>query len=655
MARDVAGAADARAGMTGGRAVGARFGVALAFVLCALLVLSAQLGVSEAAGAGLPEVDREAAERSFLKAYDYFIQNRLWDSLDNLRDALEHNVYFVDAYYMRALAQRRLGRYTDAMKSMSEYLEVRRDDFRGRMILDTMKLEWDILNRTLEPEGMDAGLAFFSHNLNSFLNVPVYAPVSSRGMQGIGKIGSSGSLLFVCDTFGDKVWIFNRSQKRAPAGVPAYRPVAVVPMNAYESLLFQKDGGVLRLRVSGELEDASLEPVGSVRADAADAAFIDSTYFAVADRIGGRVRFYGMPSMGETAVWHPADAGGKLFEPVATASYGPLLAVADRGNERVYVLDSYTLSVLDRIDVEMPRDLEWGNQGELYIVSENGTLYSHFPSGIASPDLKPVSAGMKDAWSMTWTGKGPVVSSVSGRSWWVSRLNPGHKEALGAITLHDPWIETVDGTEMLMLRGAASSTFHDFIRDRTPNTQVVWRGEVRPSRVTEISSGNDGVTRFYSPTTGMTSLGDRIARASSINDVMADIAGMSRVGEPMPKVIVLDTRVTGSDGQLSLFMAFLLQQGIRLDLWAIGRPAPRMLCRISRITLGNTYYSRALEVVPFNDSIEWVLSVPLPPDVDTYGYPSDTTLTLFSTVDIIRFTDWLPIWPPLINRKQLPQ
>jgi hypothetical protein len=617
-----------------------------------ILVLAAIFSPLEAAVTGLPEVDREAAEASFLEAYDYFLRNRLWDSLDNLQDAIEHNVYFVDAYYMRSLALRRIGRYTDAIKAMSEYLEVRRDDHRGQIILDTMKLEWDIINRTLYPGEIDGGLMFSSHTLNSFLGVPVYEPISTKGMLGIGKLSASGSYMLLCDTLGDRAWIFDRSPRNTIMSVEAHRPAAVVPISPSEYLLLQKSGEIQKLRVNAASKSVDLEALGSIKADVADAAFIDSTFFAVADRTGGRVRFYGMPSMGETAEWRPDDSSDseKLFEPVAVSSYGPFLAVADRGNGRVYVLDTYTLSVRDRFEVIAPRDLEWGQQGELYILSENGTLYSRFV-GDASSDVKPVSSGMKDAWSITWTNEGPVISSVSGRSWWSSKLSPGHKEALGAIALHDPWIEYLDDTEMLMLRGSVSSTFHDFIRGKVPITQVVWRDEVRPSRITEVSSSNEGGMKFYSPTAGMTSQGSRITMASTINEVMEDMAALSRAGERMPSVIVLDTRIAGSNGQLTLFFAFLLQQGIRLDLWTIGRPASTALCHISRITLGYTYYSRTLDIVPFNDSVEWVLSVPLPPDVDTFGYPSDTTLTLFSTIDIIRFTDWLPIWPTLINRK----
>jgi hypothetical protein len=84
-------------------------------------------------------------------------------------------------------------------------------------------------------------------------------------------------------------------------------------------------------------------------------------------------------------------------------------------------------------------------------------------------------------------------------------------------------------------------------------------------------------------------------------------------------------------------------------MWAVERPASPLLCQISRLTSGRTYYTRAILDVPMNDSVEWILGVPLPPDVDTFGYPSDTTLSLFSEIDTIRFIDWVPVWPSLIR------
>lgn len=620
--------------------------------IMAVIVMSASV-VASAASDMTPAVDREASEAAFLRAYGYFLQNRVWNSLDELQESLRQNVYFVDAYYMRSLALRRLGRYTDAIDAMSQYLEVRRDDIRARIILDTIKHEWDVIGQTIFPEDITSAIAFDSNTINTFLKLPVYNPLSLNGMAGIGKIVSAGDEILLCDTLGDKVWIFGRGNKNAILNVDISRPAAIIPRTSSEAMLFLENGEVYRLDADIQSGNTALESEGSLNSGVSDAAFIDSTLIAVSDRRGGAIRFIEIPSLEQIAEWKPSDSDRteKLFEPVAAASYGPLLAVADRGNGRVFVLDSYTMAELDTFAVASPRDLEWGTQGELYVLNELGTLYSRYPIGSASADVKIVAEGMKDAWSMSWAKDGPIITSVSGRTWWSGTPNPGHREAFGAVSLHDPWIETTeDGTEMLMMRGAVSSTFQSFIQDKSPMTQVVWRGEVRPSRVTEVGSSSEGDPKYYAPSSDKTPDGDDIIRANSISDVMDDIADASRGGEPIPRVIVMDTRISGSDEQLALFLGFLLQQGIRLDLWSIGRPAAPLMCHISRLTLGHTYYTRALSRVPGNESAEWILSVPLPPDLDTFGYPSDTTLSLFSDIDVIRFADWLPLWPSLIRR-----
>jgi hypothetical protein len=143
-----------------------------------------------------------------------------------------------------------------------------------------------------------------------------------------------------------------------------------------------------------------------------------------------------------------------------------------------------------------------------------------------------------------------------------------------------------------------------------------------------------------------------IVSAIVIADVMSDIAELSRGGKDIPDVIVLDSRISGSEGQMELFLAFLLRQGIRLDLWHISRPASVRLNRVSRITSGRSYYTSNADAAQPAGSIEWILSLPLPPDITTFGYPSDTTLSLFSEIDVIRFADWIPIWPSLMERNE---
>jgi hypothetical protein len=220
----------------------------------------------------------------------------------------------------------------------------------------------------------------------------------------------------------------------------------------------------------------------------------------------------------------------------------------------------------------------------------------------------------------------------------------------GALALHSPWIETDDGTDNLMMKGAAASAFRGFMLDKSPSVRAVWRGEVRPSRIVSAAAALDDSARFYSPSGGAMKNGAAVTAARDITDVLRDISGLSRKGEPIPRILVLDSEITGSDAQAEMFLAFLLQQGIRLDLWAVSRPSPLSMCRISRITQGRTYYSEDVGAIPPRENVEWTLRLPLPPDITTFGYPSDATLSIFSEIDSIRFADWIPVWPSLITR-----
>ncbi|MDR0764618.1 MAG: hypothetical protein LBE65_03390 [Synergistaceae bacterium] len=596
-----------------------------------------------------PAVDREAAESAFFAAYDHFLQNRLWDALDSLSDAISRNVYFVDVYFMRSLTQRRLGLYSDATDSMSQYMEVRRDDYRARIILDVMKHERDMIKSSLAADGEPSALSFSSHTVNSLMSLPVSDPLSLRGAAGLGKISSSGDNIFVCDTLGGRVWIFGGGRR---ASVALERPAAAVPVSRDIVFVFLENGSVYKMTLDSSLT-ATLGEEPSLEINIADAVCVDSTFFAVADRSGGYLRFLEFPAVKETLKWRPPDGeegGGKLFEPVAVAAYGPLLAVADRSGGKVYVLDAYTLNPLDSFDVERPRDVEWGPLGELYALSERGVLYSRYPVGAVSADVKTVADGMSEAWSMTWAEDSLLSTTVSARTWWKGETRPGRREIFGALRLSDPRIETSGGADILTLRGTVSSPFQKFIRNKAPTTQVIWRGEVRPSRITSVRAGFDDDARFYAPAGGALPGGERVTQAGSVSDVMRDIAGLSRAGENIPRVIVADSRISMPDGDAESFLAFLLQQGVRLDVMAVARPASVLMNRVSRMTFGKTYYTEEINRVPRNGSVEWALSVPLPPDVTTYGYPSDTTLSLFSNIDMIRFSDWVPIWPSLAGQ-----
>jgi hypothetical protein len=601
-------------------------------------------------------VDREASGKTFLEACEHLLENRLWICLDSLDETLRLNTYFIDAYYVRSLALRKIGRYEDAISAMSSYLEVRYDDYRARIILDNMKKQRELLVGALFPDDAPNGLYFEKKSTSAFFNIPLYDKLAYAGMSGLGKISAAYGVVFVCDTRGDGVWFSDRSGRSRVGRLDIAEPVAVAQLSPSEALLFQKSGDVGRLSIDAESWSVSHDTIGSLGADmnVSDGIVIDSTLAAVTDRTGQAVRFYSLPSLDLTASWSPADSGQspKIFEPVAASARGPFVAVADRGNGMVYVLDSYTLAVQDSFGVEQPRDLEWGSGGELLVVSENGRLYRRFP--VAPGDIAPdfVSEGMKEAWSVAWTPDGPIVSDVSGRIWWDGGIRPITGEAFGALNLHSPWIDESgqDGVPKLVLRASAASTFQRFIERRTPDTQVIWKGETRPSSVSTVSAASTGTVLCYSPNPADNIMNAGFKRAVSISDVIGDIAAASRSGSPLPKALLLDTRLSVTNEEAEALFALALQNGIRVDLWALKRPASMLMARVSQAALGQTYYSSRLDNAPLGDGAEWLISVPLPPDYSTFGYPSDSTLSVVGTVDVIQFSDWIPIWPSMLKR-----
>ncbi|MDR1481665.1 MAG: hypothetical protein LBI74_03470 [Synergistaceae bacterium] len=609
-----------------------------------------------AASPSPPPVDREAAEEAFISGYEFFLANRLWNTLDLLQRAQEENIYFIDAYFLKSLVLRRLGMYPDAIAAMSSYIEVRRDDFRGEMILDSMKREWDIISGILNSDETGTNLLFRGYTARSLLGVSIIDPASFAGMLGLGKVNSYGSDILLCDMVGNRLWVFDRDGRHPEMSMEFINPVVAIPTAPSDSILLLKSGDVLSLRTDARSGTISARPMGSVSANVADAVTIDSTLMAVADRTGQAVRFYRTPSLESVTDWRPADSEetDKLFEPVALAAFGPFLAVADRGNSRVFVIDSFTLSVLDTFEADLPRDVEWGMRGELYTLSENGTLYSMFPMTEVSPDITTVAANMKNAWSITWSDTGPIMTDITGRLWWSGSITPGYNDAFGIADLRDPWIaEGEEGGDTLMLRGVASSIYSDFIRGKIPDTNVIWRDEVRPSRVTRTATTDGGGIRFYSVSRPGGGSSREVTEVASLNGVMEDIARISRSGGEIPKVLVLDTSIAEDDDRVNTFLGFLLHQGIRLDLWVLNRPPSASMSRISRMTKGRSYFTAEPGVVPLNENIEWILSIPLPDDASTFGYPSEITLSLFSNIDIVSFADWLPIWPSLMERRRV--
>ena len=597
-------------------------------------------------------IDREAAEQAFLKGYSYFLENYLWNSLDSIQEARKKNTYFVDTYFLESLVYRKLGRYPEAIGAMKSYLEVRRTDHRGRMILSSIEEEWERTKKFLYPNHLDANIQFKTKRAGEFLpKVNMFHSIVRSGLKGMGKISQSPTLLYIPDMLGNKLWVFNQHQASWQGQLNIPSPSVVIPLTLDEALLFQKSGDVQKIRVDEKLNKIHVQYQGGIPSNLVDAVAISSTTLAIADRTGGVVRFCSYPSLKEQITWSPQEKRAKLFEPVALAEFGPLLAVADRGNGIISVLDTYTLKVRDQFSLDRPRDIIWGDQGELYILLEDGSFHVRFPVSDKNTKTDKIVEGIENAWSVAWLNGAPLIGDIVGRIWWNGYpVLPGKTPHTGTVNFGNLSIEGKKGSETLVMIGAVGSIFHDFVAQQVPISQVVWRGEVRPAPVTEEERKDTQLPWYYVAANGSNGLSGAFV-VQGFGDVMKNIETRARRREKLPRVLVIDSRVDATEAQLVTFLPFLLHQGIRLDLMEIGRPASMMLKRLSRLTRGFSFYAWPTTGVLRNDTLNWVVRIPLPPEPVTYGYPSDATLSFFADVHSIQFRDWLPIWPTLLKRK----
>ena len=598
-------------------------------------------------------IDREASEAAFLRAYDYFLKNRLWNSLNSLDEALKNNTYFVDIYYLSSLANHRLGRYPEAIRAMEFYLEVRRDDHRGRLILSSMQEEWEIAKRYLYPGKLDAEYRFTAQLARDFLTRSRFlAPFTLRPFNGIGKIASSPSLLLIPDTLGNELHLFAQGEKEWRNRVALDAPTAVSFITPDEALVFQQSGDIQKVQADKVLNVVHVQPMGKIEGNIVDGVAISSSLIAAADRTGQAVRFYSLETMREEGSWSPETERKRLFEPVALAAFGPLLAVVDRGNSMVTVLDSYTLRERKNVEVPLARDLVWGDQGELYVLTETGELYVVFPTA-GDEEPRVVLEGLQNAWSVSWANNAPLITDINGRMWWSGfPILPSNRPHIGAVTLTPKWIEGERGEERLHLVGSVGGIFHGYIAKGVPDAHSVWRTEVLSTRVVPEIKEDTEKPLYYS-TVAQNTPGVQPVVAPNIQAVMADIKQRSLSGDVFPRVIVLDSRIEARDYELVNALPFFLKQGIRVDLVAIDRPATVILSRLSRITSGHTYFNWPSGTEPRHDQLLWNISLPLPVDTVTFGFPSDATLSFYADMHSIQFRDWLPVWTTLVERKKV--
>ena len=584
-------------------------------------------------GEGLPEAQRGEAERYLFLAYDLLVRQRYWESLDALEQALARNTYLVDYYLLRGLVLRRLGFLAEATAAVEHYLEVRPREEIPRRIGASLREERDSVRDLLRGPLGAPSFQFQRSSVEVFFRLPLTMPWNARG---IAKARMVGAAQVVADELGNSLTQFFPGTPPSMRIISADAPVTVCPVDLKKFLVLSRPGEVWE----GSLDSSDLVPRGTISAIPSNGECGASDLLGVADWGRRRVVFFDSPSLRENWSWAPQGTDPlHPFEPVAVSSLGPLVAVADRGGNRVYVLDIQKRQLEKEFPVPSPRDVLWSRGNALMILSEEGKIFL-WTEG--EPSL--ILEGLKDAWALSESIQGLIVWDVAGNVLWNGVEYPPVAGMATMMCLAAPG--SVGGENpQAVFRAYVGEPAHSLFPRGRSFVSAVWMGRKMEGTIVPRASGEDR---------GVLLLGGA-GRADETKDLpvavlqdgamlLSALRQACKDTGTLPSCLVVDAAIPFSPEDLERLFSMALNNGIRVYALATQIPSAP-LARLVRMTGGRVMPTERLDALPFAPKASWEIRVPLPVDALPSGYPSEAMLAVYVDAGSLTLRDWIPYWP----------
>ncbi|MDR2174378.1 MAG: hypothetical protein LBO82_00390 [Synergistaceae bacterium] len=622
---------------------------------CLLLLAGAVLA------AELPRAQLDESERYYTAAYELFLDRAYWGALDYLDRALRANTYLVDYYLLRGLTMARIGDYGEGREALAYYMEVRPMDVAAPRILSNMIGQQRGMRGSAGAAALSARWRFSAPDLQTELELGSFRPYNIRGL---GKADAWGSALVLSDTLGDGVYFHSRSMR----GVQKLRiesPAVTLPMGDSSFWVLTVSGDVFSFTAFTD-DPALLSPDrrGAIDSTVADAAVLSSGEFAAADPAAREVVFYSFETFARGGTWAPPEdgelsgvpdtPGAPLFEPVALAAYGPWLAVADRGGEKIFFVDAVGRREFFSVPVPRPRDVAWSALGELFVIGEGGDLY-RLPVDFRSRRVETADVmvtEVENGWTLFTSPAGDVYCMDIGVSrLWKGEPVPDIDTSLGFLSVCRPRIEREEDKESFVLEAVLASPFVSYSKSAGKVVHAVWNNRTIPS----FAEWRGDAARKTFPL-----LFQRPAPVGTVTPALRSVAAENGtdIQIALPSIwdtereglthILIDSTLLFSQDELDTLAFFCLNNGLELDVWARTVPTVEMV-RTSAFTGGRVIPSltNVPDLSPPDNRME--IRVPLPRDLSSSGYPSRSMLTVYLDVGLMHTKNWIPLWPDLLE------
>lgn len=607
--------------------------------------------------AEVPRANLDEAERLFSNAYIHFMRRDYRDAQVYLDQAMRENTYMVDYYLLSALNLNRMGYTDEAMTALNGYLEVRPLDVSAPRIHRNFTEQDSVLRSVMGTSPIPVSWRYSESNVQSQWNTGYTRPFSIKGL---GKLRALGGTVCIPDTFGNKIYIRQTGRNLMGGSgvlheVSVPEPVISIPMGDGSFRVFTTDGDMYSLSsVNSSADYLVTLPSLSV----SDAEFIAENLFAVADPAERNIAFYSsaMPDL-RVRYWRPPLLDGDfLFEPSSIEAFADWLAISDRMNDRIYILNIISHEYFDIRGVPKPRDLAWSGTGELFVITDEGKIWNFIidfgTRTYANRQTGALYEDKKNSWSFFKSPEGDINWLDMGASRiYKALMFPARDEVPGFLSVYNPVIAAdTANRESFVLDAALMSPFMHYATNARIVAQSVWNDRNMRCNVLWQRPRNFDAVLFHAPVPrgSVFPLNVRPSQVVNGRDIQAVMSSIWLLHRETLTNIIVDASIPFTENDLMMLLKFCMLNGLELDIYARDIPSLGLL-RASAFTGGKTVYSlgNTLELPVQRTHMQ--IEIPLPEELSSSGYPGRSMLAVYLDAGLIQSRAWIPLFPDMFQ------
>lgn len=615
--------------------------------------------VSTAYAADIPRANLDESERYFNNAYIHFMRRDYRDAQTYLDQAINLNTYMIDYYILSALNLNRMGDTAGADSALHSYNEVRPRDNSAPYITRAFDEQNSVLRTILGTAPIPVSWRYAESNVQTEWNTGYTRPFSIKGL---GKVRALGEVVSIPDQFGDKIY-FRQGSRNAISGAFSWagaltevdipQPVIALPLGDGSFTVFTYNGDVYSLRNLDSPDLIASLPSTVV----SDAEIITHDLFAVSDPADRNIAFYYNSANGlMVRRWTPPlGAGDLLFEPIAIESYADWLAVADRANDRIYLVNIITNEYFMINGVSQPRDLIWSSTGELFVLTEQGNIYDFMidfgTRTYANRNSGPLYENLNNIWSFFHSPEGDISWIDIGASRiYKTIMMPSREDVPGFLNIYNPVIAMNENNEAFIIDATFMSPFINYSQNTRIIAQAVWNNRNMRCQTGWVRPMNFDALFIHAPMPRSTSfpINVRPAQVSRGSDINSALSSFWLLHKDTFTNIIVDASIDMTFDDLMLLLKFCVFNGLELDIYA--RDVPSLaLTRASAFTGGKTIYSLGNTIdIPVRRT-HLQIQIPLPQELSSSGYPGRSMLAVYLDAGLIQSRAWMPLYPDMFS------